>query len=240
VRREAAAGAILAEMRLRRPDLLVIASRCHHGLSRWRYGSVADEVLRHSEVPMLLIPPQCRAGCWEQPAQRVVLTLDGSALSEAAIAPAVLLSQALPAELRLLRVVTPPDPILIAEAVRVVNLDSDMLEAEARDYLEHVASQLRPVVSTVIPEVVTGMPATVINTYASLQGCSVIAMATHGRGGISRLFLGSVTTEALYHASVPFLLVHPDTTHSRRASLAAALPEPASQPPTPPAALPDR
>lgn len=52
-----------------------------------------------------------------------------------------------------------------------------------------------------------GRPATVIAALAREEGAHLIAMSTHGRGGLTRLVMGSVATGALHHATVPLLLV---------------------------------
>jgi nucleotide-binding universal stress UspA family protein len=50
-------------------------------------------------------------------------------------------------------------------------------------------------------------PAEAIIETARARGCSLIAMASHGRRGLGRLVLGSVTSEVLAHSPVPVLVV---------------------------------
>ena len=49
-------AAILDAAQLHRADLIVMSTHGRSGLGRMVYGSVADQVLRHAEVPVLLVP----------------------------------------------------------------------------------------------------------------------------------------------------------------------------------------
>ena len=51
------------------------------------------------------------------------------------------------------------------------------------------------------------LPAEAILDTAKAHGCSLIAMASHGRRGLGRLVMGSVTAEVLAHSPVPVLVV---------------------------------
>ena len=50
------------------------------------------------------------------------------------------------------------------------------------------------------------MPAPAILDLAAKRGSSLIALATHGRGGLSRIALGSVTDKVMRGAPVPVLV----------------------------------
>jgi len=55
----AAADVIYQTAASTRANLIVISTHGHGGLGRWLYGSVADEVLRHVPVPVLLVSAVC-------------------------------------------------------------------------------------------------------------------------------------------------------------------------------------
>jgi nucleotide-binding universal stress UspA family protein len=76
--------------------------------------------------------------------------------------------------------------------------------------LQPEADHLRSLGYAVKMEVEFGDPAQRIVQYASDEGIGLIAMATHGRSGLSRLMLGSVAERVLRSASVPVLLLRPD------------------------------
>jgi nucleotide-binding universal stress UspA family protein len=79
--------------------------------------------------------------------------------------------------------------------------------SEASEYLEEIACVLESMgVHTEV--IVSGSrPAQTIITVAQDQGVDVIMMATHGRGGVDRLYMGSVADRVIHHTSVPVFLV---------------------------------
>jgi nucleotide-binding universal stress UspA family protein len=218
---EAAEG-ILDEIRLRRADVVVMATHGRSGLGRWVYGSVADAVLAHSPVPVLLV----RA--WSsgvepvalQARPRLILTLDGSDFAAAAVPVAEKLVRALDGQLVLLHVVPAPERVLTADG-RIVayleygreaaNLEQelDTRRTDAWNWLHQVASgvALRP--GQVQLDVRVGDPAEAIAAAGREHTAALVVMATHGRTGLSRMLLGSVAASVVRRGSVPVLLVRP-------------------------------
>lgn len=84
------------------------------------------------------------------------------------------------------------------------------VRAQLMEALQPEADHLRSLGYAVKMEVEFGDPAQRIVQYASDEGIGLIAMATHGRSGLSRLMLGSVAERVLRSASVPVLLLRPD------------------------------
>jgi nucleotide-binding universal stress UspA family protein len=76
-------------------------------------------------------------------------------------------------------------------------------------YLEDVAASTRRHGLTVRVHVEEGRPGSVIRRAVREHEAHVVAMATHGRGGVSRLLMGSVTESVLHNARVPILVVRP-------------------------------
>jgi nucleotide-binding universal stress UspA family protein len=72
------------------------------------------------------------------------------------------------------------------------------------------------------PASVVGQAAAVIAHTAEQEGVALIAMATHGRGGLGRLVMSSVATGVLQRARVPLLLMRPAVVDRRAAKLSAA------------------
>ena len=82
----------------------------------------------------------------------------------------------------------------------------DMLRQEGADALETVAS----IAGDAVPietAVLEGSPSREIVRYAEREGCDLIVMGTHGRGGIDRLLLGSVAERVVRSSEVPVLTV---------------------------------
>src|SRR5262249_43029544 len=98
-----------------------------------------------------------------------------------------------------------PDPVID----RLEELEQQ-LRRQAHAYLGQVADRLRGRSLRVTTRVaVAEQPATAILQEAENQGADLIALETHGRGGLSRLFLGSVADKVVRGASVPVLVHRP-------------------------------
>jgi nucleotide-binding universal stress UspA family protein len=201
--------AILDAARRHHAELIVMSTHGRSGLGRMMYGSVADDVLRHAEVPVLLIPTTIdHAWPTERPLS-ILVPLDGSDLAEEALGSAEVLAEQLGARLHLLRIVEPPTYPLYGDGYVYVPFDEDAERGAAQQYLEQLAGRLRESGKQVEIEVLVGLPSTVIANVARERQVDVIAMATHGRGGLARLVLGSVATGTLQRTHAPLLLTRP-------------------------------
>lgn len=142
--------------------------------------------------------------------KKILVPLDGSDLAESALAHVRPLAKCMGSEVVLLRVVSVPvgaymmvtEPRLIEEATQGV-------EDEASDYLKGVAATLRADGIKVSLQVGTGVIGDTIQDYAISLHADLIAMSTHGRGGLARLVIGSVADQLIRHSKVPILLVRP-------------------------------
>jgi nucleotide-binding universal stress UspA family protein len=202
---EVGAG-IVRTGRERGADLIAMSTHGRSGLGRWIYGSVADAVLREAEVPVLLIPAACQHR-WPTARQpRILVPLDGSNLATQALGPALDLAELLGAELLLLQAI-PPIPYV--EGYYYVVTDQEPELAEAQAALDGMAERLSTDRRKVSARAVLGYPITEIQRIAREEGIDLIAMATHGRGGLARVVMGSVATGTLQRAELPILLVRP-------------------------------
>jgi nucleotide-binding universal stress UspA family protein len=190
--------------------LIVLASRARGGIVRWLMGSVADEVLRHASVPVLVVRADDTRPWPDERPPRLLVGLDGSPFSEAGLAAAAEFAEH-SAELLLVRVVQTADhagntdvPVAAAAMIR-----EDTAAAER--YLQGVAGSHRDKGRRVETRVVIGAsPAVSLSRAASDEDVDVMVVATHGRGGLTRLALGSVATSLLHDSPVPLLVVRPD------------------------------
>jgi nucleotide-binding universal stress UspA family protein len=200
---------LLDEAHRRGADLLVLATHGRSGLGRWRYGSVADAVLRHADLPLLLVPATCDRTWPGDRALRLLVTLDGSAFARQALPAAGAVARLMGGEVVLLRVVEPPDssPFTPAVEEQLRAMAPEVTAAEV--YLEEVAATLRAGKRDVTTCAVAGAAAPTIAAVARDREVDLIVMATHGRGGLVRAVLGSVATGTLHRADRPLLLVRP-------------------------------
>jgi nucleotide-binding universal stress UspA family protein len=91
----------------------------------------------------------------------------------------------------------------------------DALEERARNaaqhYLDEKAKEIGSKAIRVSSTIVDGAPAEVLSAYGARPADTgdLIALSTHGRGGLGRFFLGSVTDRILQSAATPLLIVRP-------------------------------
>ncbi|MPZ50559.1 MAG: hypothetical protein GEU75_14895 [Dehalococcoidia bacterium] len=112
--RGAPASSILDEAERFAPDLLLISTHGRSGVSRWRFGSVADKVIRAAPSNTFVIGPKAgELSQWmefelTQPFGRILVPLDGSALAEQAIEVARGFAECYSSQVHLVRAVPIP------------------------------------------------------------------------------------------------------------------------------------
>lgn len=213
-----AAHAIVDVAKKKSAHLIVMSSHGRGGLGRAIYGSIAEPVLHRAATPVLVVPAHAHDNWSAAEPFRMVVPLDGSALSEEALAPAAELADAFRAELILIRALPLIYP-LTGEAF--MDPYREPLLAEAREYLRGIAARLREPGRKVPIEVAEGDPARMILKAAGDYGAHAIVMTTHGRGGLARLVMGSVADSVLRHSTVPILVLRPVALHTSPARRAA-------------------
>jgi nucleotide-binding universal stress UspA family protein len=185
--------------------LIVMSTHGRSGLGRWIYGSVADEVLRHASMPIVLVPATSNRQWRENEALRVLVPFDGSTFAEAALEPMLASIPDVVRDVLLLRVVVPARGG--AAAYMFEDLPSEL--ENARESLEKVAETLRNRGWAVRVQVVLGSVAASVTDVARRESIDLVGMATHGRSGLARLALGSAATETLQLATMPVLVLRP-------------------------------
>jgi len=191
-------------------DLIVMSSHGHSGASRLWLGSVADELVRHSTTPLLVNRPESVTDVGPSSVGHILVPLDGSNLAESVLGPVTDLAKATGAKLTLAHVVA----IVTVLGPRILPLVQAELEPElerAAAYLERVATRLREEGLDVDTLAVHGKtPSLALPEMADRLNVDLIAMATHGYGGLKRTLLGSVADKLLRSSSLPVLLTRPD------------------------------
>jgi nucleotide-binding universal stress UspA family protein len=210
---DSVADLIAAHAREQPIDLVIMTTHGRSGFARIWLGSVADELVGRLTMPVLLLRPTdvARTAAATRAPRQVLIPLDGSANAESILPYALALGQATQAEYTLLRVV---EPVMVAHHMpvdpAVRELDDqliDHLQVEAQIYLEQVAGRLTAHALTARIEVVVAPQAAIaILEEAQQDGIDLIAMATHGRRGLTRVLLGSVADKVLRGATTPMLL----------------------------------
>jgi nucleotide-binding universal stress UspA family protein len=204
-------GQIVARLATERGvSLVAMTTHGRGGVQRFVYGSVADAVIRASHVPLLLIPA---SGAYPLPTDRpprITVALDGSELSELALPAAVDLAKALEGQIELVHVVEPPNYGLELGKPATFRMDPAEALDKAEAYLRQVASELGQTGLAVGRRVIAGFAEPSVASLAQPKYSDILALGTHGHGGLRRVLLGSTATAALKRASVPLLVVRPD------------------------------
>jgi menaquinol-cytochrome c reductase iron-sulfur subunit len=164
--------------------------------------------------------------------RRILVALDGSTLAECALPHVAMLAQVFGAAVTLLRVVTPRGPLVaeVPEGALQPSLPapvppaSDVAWREVTEYLGILQARLRAEGIFAACSQCGGRAADAIVAEAQRVEADVIIVATHGRGELGRLVLGSVADEVLRRAPCPVLVLRPtDRTPSTSAVSCLAL-----------------
>jgi nucleotide-binding universal stress UspA family protein len=217
------AQAVLEAISSQKADLVVMTSRGRSGLSRWLLGSVSHHVVRYATAPVLLLHDQAWTLASSNPDLehlfRVLVSLDGSAHAETAVAPAAELASLVTgrgeAGLHLLLVVSP------YEAANT-SMPEALIVDGAKGYLGRIADRLWQEYPRLTVTWSVGVGLDIAETIIRVAengedvegagvfgGCDVLAMATHGRTGIARWSMGSVTERVPSATRRPMLIIRP-------------------------------
>lgn len=148
--------------------------------------------------------------------KKILLPLDGSAMSERAIDPAEEMAKGSGAEVLLIKVV--PSPLGKAPEAGQMEESKAFAESVSRSkaYLEKIAFRLggKSVKSRIL--VPSGEPHAEILSAAHKEDVDCIVMSTHGGTALARALLGSTAERVVYTTKRPVLLVKPEKIHTAR------------------------
>lgn len=207
-------------------DLIVMASHSHGGKKRTALGSVTEYLIRHANVPVLVVKGRAAfvGPTVAESFSKIVVPLDGSTLSETIVTSTKTLALMLKSSVIVVQVLTPEsypqeqamDPILPWWETEI---------GRARDYLGRVAADFAGAGVPVTTEVLLSDDiAGAILDFTARCNADIIAIATSGSGGMSRFVFGSVADELTRRATVSLLAMHPNgkTTEGRTAEQSRA------------------
>jgi nucleotide-binding universal stress UspA family protein len=189
-------------------DLVMLSTHGRSGVKTWDIGSVASKVIHAAKVPVWLVPAELREEVLTDtlPKRTLVIPLNGSRLSEAVIPYALGIARQRGAEAEIV--------LVYVDEVEDILFTRDALEAKEAErakmqaYLEQVADSIRAQGFSARTELLIGDPATSIIEYLKDNPPQLLAMATRGRRGLSRLVFGSVAEEVIHLIKkTPMLLV---------------------------------
>jgi nucleotide-binding universal stress UspA family protein len=216
---------IIDDAQLEHADLILMCSHGRTGLKRLVLGSVAQQVVRQSAIPVLILhehkEKQSADECDQQPFC-ILIALDGSAYAETVIQPAAELSALLsyphPGNLHLIRIIRPILSTNPLDGQTTAQANKEAYD-RAGDYLAELTSSIFLTIAPNIPLDVNFsvccdddassrlLSVMAVENLMDRPPLSAIAIATHGRHGIPHWLLGSVTEDILSGTTLPVLLL---------------------------------
>lgn len=182
-------------------DLIVLGTHGRTGLQRLLLGSTTESVLRSIDIPILTVPEIDEI----TDIDGILVPTDGSPGTERAVAQACALAQKYDASVHGLSVVNTQVLSAVSDAGGAIPEIIDSLKQQRErdvDTIQQRADELSLNHTTTVAE---GEPKQVIREYVNNQDVDVISMGTHGRDGIDRFLLGSVTEHTIREVDVPVL-----------------------------------
>ena len=232
----AIAETILEMTKQANADLLILCRHGHTGLKRWALGSIAQKLTRHSSIPLLVLHEksdrQAHLSTEHPQAVQILVALDGSPLAETALAPAAHLGVALSVPeqttLHLVQVLPLPAAHGLPHARQVTAAARERIIADTHAYLEGVkknvltgslaSRNLAVTTSVLVQDDVAEALVNMANAEEkraekpeTVESMEIIALTTHGRSGLQRWALGSMTERVLESTRQPLLIVHADS-----------------------------
>lgn len=179
---------ILAAAKAQNANVIVIGRRGKRGLARMMVGDATTKVIGHADGPVLVVPRAARL--WEK---RILLATDGSCHSEAAADTVSDLAQWASLPVTVVSVVT--------------SSHSKARRQEAEQAVAADVVRLGGLGVKADGKVVEGRPDEAIVKVAEEVGADLIVMGSHGRTGMVKVLLGSITERVIGQAVCPVLVV---------------------------------
>jgi nucleotide-binding universal stress UspA family protein len=203
------ADAILAAAREEKAGLIAMTTHGRSGIARFTMGSVAERVVRASDVPVLLLRSfpdgSTPAGGGTTSFARILVPVDGSDRSLAVLDPVIELAKLYGSKVFVAWV----DESVLYPALAYADGAEPSVPpaATAQDVLrpaEEILSRAGVPHATITA---AGDASLHLLKFAEARSADLIAMATHGRSGFTRWVFGSVTEKVLRAAACPMLVV---------------------------------
>jgi len=193
-------------------DLIVISSHGRGGMSRLSLGSVTDALIRHTQIPVLVVKsvPSYLNPRASDAFRRIIVPLDGSTLAEQILPRVRLLAKLEQSDVTLLHVLAPQNQFHEERADLTPPWWNRHI-AVSRAYLARIEARMRREGLPVATEVVVGenVPRAICD-YATSQRADLIAIATRGRGGLARMIRGSVADAVTRSSRISMLVFRPE------------------------------
>ncbi len=191
-------------------DMVVTSTHGRSGIERWLIGSVALSITQRVDVPVVLVRPTISGngkGEFQPRFDKMLVPLDGSTFAEEVLPYVRSLAARFGSEIILLSVPEVPEAHRYGAAHELLSDLREKAEQESRQYLQGVATALREEGLNVRTLVTGTGAARTILAVSKQEATDMIALATHGRGALESLMLGSVADRIVRDTPCPIFLV---------------------------------
>jgi nucleotide-binding universal stress UspA family protein len=194
-------------------DLIALATHGSGGLRGFLFGSIAQQALRRTTIPVLLIRPEVRGGRHAD-YRTILVPLDGTSQASVALPVAEMLARAGSAFLHLMRVVPtvgtmPSSSGSSAAATFSPSAAAALLDIEGQEAADDLTAQRAalPDSLAVTLEVRRGEIVDELLAAVERADADLVVMSTHGRAGVDGLWTGSVAAKLIGRLTRPVILV---------------------------------
>lgn len=193
-------------------DLIIMFTHGYGAFERLLVGSITDKIVREVPCPVLAT----RDG--DVPSH-ILIALDGTSFSETILDPAFALAQFIKADVTLVHIDEVADEINMQQVAELSETNRELattLLATHNTKSEHYLDEIYQRYTRQNDEIKVdydvgyGKPSAEILQVAKHHKCDLIAMATHGRQGIDRIWHKSITEDVMHHTKTAMLVLHPD------------------------------
>ncbi|WP_222913689.1 universal stress protein [Natrinema sp. SYSU A 869] len=188
-------------------DLIVMGRHGQSGLRERLLGTVTDRVLRHTSIPVLVVPGEVSDHTTGNAYENVLITTDGSENAEQAAPYGEDIVQQFKATLHLLTVVDVQAAAGAFDAGGVSEDFTERLEDDGHEAIERLARQIEDTDLPLESAVLRGDAQEVIVDYTVENDIGLIVMASEGESNLASQSLGSVTDRVLRTVDIPVLVV---------------------------------
>jgi nucleotide-binding universal stress UspA family protein len=190
-------------------DLIVVGTHGRRTLGRVLLGSVAQELIRNSSVPVMVVRAVKDPADHVQNYNRILVPIDFSEMSMKALNFGIRIANFMQSDIHLIHTVDVPT---ISNLKSMYTLPDTMISNVAElnvDQSLRKAIEDKELIGNWKVATLYGDPAEEILNYAAKENCGFIVMGTHGRKAFERVLLGSVTTSVASKSVIPVITVSP-------------------------------
>jgi nucleotide-binding universal stress UspA family protein len=202
---------ILAVAAEKKADLIVMSSHGRGAIGRFVSGSVADRVVRHAPVPVMIVGPE-GAIATDAKVARIVAPVEDSELSRAALPIAAALSKSTNAPVTVINVVVPSNDVSAIYPGMIGTVPPSAYEnaqermtADAKAVVDQAVAALKGNGVDARGEIYQGGAANSI--ISALQPGDVIVLSSHARSGLARWVIGSTSMKLIRNGQAPVVIV---------------------------------